>query len=203
MTLPVFGLRPILAARLRASKLPKPVICTFEPFFNSVAMMPLSSKSASTVRVASAFDILVRIANAEVSSALFTAISLKGGAETRMNTEQLWDIPQKSARLLDFLDPPRRRASVAPQPGPRVTSGPMFQQANRPGWVEVISGVMFSGKSEELIRRVRRAVIARKHVQVFKSHLDARYAGLYTVSTHDGGTVEAEPVDSSAEILRR
>jgi len=36
----------------------------------------------------------------------------------------------------------------------------MFQQANRPGWVEVISGVMFSGKSEELIRRVRRAVIA-------------------------------------------
>ena len=79
----------------------------------------------------------------------------------------------------------------------------MFQQANRPGWIEVISGVMFSGKSEELIRRVRRAVIARKHVQVFKSHLDARYAGLYTVSSHDGVTVEAEPVDSSEEIGRR
>src|SRR6266446_6305166 len=116
MTPPVFGLRPILAARLRASKLPKPVICTLEPFFNSVAMMPLSSKSASTVRVASAFDILVRIASAEVSSALFTAISLKGGAETRMNTEELWDIPRKSARLLDFLDPPlpvSRRCSPA------------------------------------------------------------------------------------------
>jgi len=56
----------------------------------------------------------------------------------------------------------------------------------RPGWIEVIAGVMFSGKSEELIRRVRRAVIARKQVQVFKSHLDARYAGLYNVSTHDG-----------------
>ena len=43
----------------------------------------------------------------------------------------------------------------------------MFQQPTRPGWIEVISGVMFSGKSEELIRRVRRAVIARKQVQVF------------------------------------
>ena len=73
----------------------------------------------------------------------------------------------------------------------------------RPGWIEVIAGVMFSGKSEELIRRVRRAVIARKQVQVFKSHLDARYAGLYNVSTHDGITVEAEPVDSSAEIMQR
>src|SRR6266545_3318591 len=79
----------------------------------------------------------------------------------------------------------------------------MFQQANRPGWVEVISGVMFSGKSEELIRRVRRAVIARKQVQVFKSHLDARYAGLFSVSSHDGVTVEAEPVDSAEEIARR
>src|SRR2546426_1531282 len=62
---------------------------------------------------------------------------------------------------------------------------------------------MFSGKSEELIRRVRRAVIARKEVQVFKSHLDARYAGLFSVSSHDGVTVEAEPVDSAEEISRR
>ena len=73
----------------------------------------------------------------------------------------------------------------------------------RPGWIEIISGVMFSGKSEELIRRVRRAVIARKRVQVFKSHLDARYAGLYSVTTHDGLTVEADPIDSSGEIMRR
>lgn len=73
----------------------------------------------------------------------------------------------------------------------------------RPGWIEVIAGVMFSGKSEELIRRVRRAVIAKKQVQVFKSHLDARYAGLYNVTTHDGLAVEAEPVDSSDEIARR
>jgi thymidine kinase len=72
----------------------------------------------------------------------------------------------------------------------------------RPGWIEVISGVMFAGKSEELIRRVRRAVIAHRQVQVFKSHLDARYAGLYSVTTHDGLTVEAEPVDNSEQIAR-
>ena len=72
----------------------------------------------------------------------------------------------------------------------------------RPGWIEVITGVMFSGKSEELIRRVRRAVIAKKQVQVFKSHLDARYAGLYSVTTHDGLTVEAEPIDSAEQIAR-
>jgi thymidine kinase len=74
--------------------------------------------------------------------------------------------------------------------------------ATRPGWIEVISGVMFSGKSEELIRRVRRAIIARKRVQVFKSHLDDRYYGLYRVTTHDGISVDAQPADSAAEIMR-
>ncbi len=68
------------------------------------------------------------------------------------------------------------------------------------GWIEVVAGVMFSGKSEELIRRVRRALIARKRVQVFKSHLDARYAGIYSVSSHDGRTVEAIPADSASQI---
>lgn len=62
---------------------------------------------------------------------------------------------------------------------------------------------MFSGKSEELIRRLRRAVIARKKVQVFKSHLDARYAGIYQVSSHDGRTVEAIPVDTTEQIRAR
>jgi thymidine kinase len=66
----------------------------------------------------------------------------------------------------------------------------------------VISGVMFAGKSEELIRRVRRAIIARRRVQVFKSHLDARYTGLYSVSSHDGTELDASPVDSAAEIFR-
>jgi thymidine kinase len=70
------------------------------------------------------------------------------------------------------------------------------------GWIEVICGVMFSGKSEELIRRVRRAIIARKKVQVFKSHLDERYSGIYQVSSHDGRTVEAVPIDTPEQIAR-
>lgn len=69
------------------------------------------------------------------------------------------------------------------------------------GWMEVIAGVMFSGKTEELLRRVRRATIARKRVQVFKSHLDDRYAGLWAVSSHDRRSFEATPVDSSAQFL--
>ena len=76
-----------------------------------------------------------------------------------------------------------------------------FQTAG--GWIEVIAGVMFSGKSEELIRRVRRAMIARKKVQVFKSHLDERYQGLYAVSSHDGRSVEAIPIDSSIQIAQQ
>jgi len=75
--------------------------------------------------------------------------------------------------------------------------------SSHPGWIEVISGVMFSGKSEELLRRVRRAVIGRKRVQVFKSHLDDRYAGLQRIATHDGVMAEAVPVDTAGEILRR
>jgi thymidine kinase len=69
--------------------------------------------------------------------------------------------------------------------------------------MEVIAGSMFSGKTEELLRRVRRATIARKRVQVFKSHLDDRYAGLWAVSSHDRRTFDATPVDSSSQILLR
>lgn len=72
----------------------------------------------------------------------------------------------------------------------------------RPGSIEVIAGVMFSGKSEELLRRVRRALIARRRVQVFKSHLDERYAGLQRVASHDGATFEATPVADAAELFR-
>jgi thymidine kinase len=74
--------------------------------------------------------------------------------------------------------------------------------ATKPGWIEVISGVMFSGKSEELIRRVRRAMIAHKRVQVFKSHLDDRFS-VYSVTTHDGVTVEARPVSCALEIAEQ
>lgn len=68
------------------------------------------------------------------------------------------------------------------------------------GRVEVISGVMFSGKSEELLRRIRRAVIARKRVQVFKSRLDHRYGGAARLSSHDGSEIDAVPVGRSREI---
>ncbi len=73
----------------------------------------------------------------------------------------------------------------------------------REGWIEVVCGVMFSGKSEELMRRVRRAIIARKNVQVFKSHLDDRYGGIQEISSHDGSSVQAIPASSSVEIAER
>jgi thymidine kinase len=82
-----------------------------------------------------------------------------------------------------------------------VTSDTYFTA--RDGWIEVIAGVMFSGKSEELLRRVRRATIAKRRVQVFKSHLDQRYAGVFKVSSHDGRTTEAVPVDTAAQIAER
>lgn len=68
------------------------------------------------------------------------------------------------------------------------------------GWIEVITGVMFSGKSEEMLRRVRRALIARRKVQVFKSHLDDRYGGVFSVSSHDGQEADAYPVSNSTQI---
>jgi thymidine kinase len=77
-----------------------------------------------------------------------------------------------------------------------------MEKETRPGSIEVIAGVMFAGKSEELIRRVRRAVIARRSVQVFTSHLDRRYTGLYSVSSHDGTELDASPVASAAEVFR-
>ncbi|AJD92356.1 thymidine kinase [Jeotgalibacillus malaysiensis] len=68
------------------------------------------------------------------------------------------------------------------------------------GWVEVICGSMFSGKSEELIRRVRRAQFARQHILVFKPKLDDRYSEEAIVS-HNGASVIAVPVEHSSEIL--
>lgn len=67
------------------------------------------------------------------------------------------------------------------------------------GWIEVISGVMFSGKSEELIRRVRRAEIARRRVQLFKSRLDTR-GGTAQIVSHDGSEIDAHAVSGSREL---
>ncbi len=70
------------------------------------------------------------------------------------------------------------------------------------GWIEVVCGPMFSGKSEELIRRLRRAMIARKRVQVFKPALDDRYSRDEIVS-HGDVRMKSEVVANSAEILTR
>jgi thymidine kinase len=78
-----------------------------------------------------------------------------------------------------------------------------METPGRDGWVEVISGVMFSGKSEELMRRVRRAMLAKKKVQVFKSHLDERYGGIQNVGSHDGRRIEAEAVQTSFDVMSR
>jgi thymidine kinase len=77
-------------------------------------------------------------------------------------------------------------------------------QARTPwgGWVEVITGSMFSGKSEELIRRLRRAIIAKQRVQVFKPALDTRYGSAQVVS-HSRWRLEAERVAKATEILGR
>jgi thymidine kinase len=64
---------------------------------------------------------------------------------------------------------------------------------SHPGWIEVITGSMFSGKSEELIRRMRRAQIARQRVQVFKPSIDGRYSLEHIVS-HSDMRIEAEMV---------
>ena len=70
------------------------------------------------------------------------------------------------------------------------------------GWIEVVCGSMFSGKTEELIRRLRRARIAKQKVQVFKPALDQRYHS-EQVASHNGLQWEAVPVGSAREILDR
>jgi len=68
------------------------------------------------------------------------------------------------------------------------------------GSIEVVCGSMFSGKTDELIRRLRRAVIARKSVQVFKPSIDIRYA-VEKVTSHAGADFDAIPVLKSSEVL--
>ncbi len=70
------------------------------------------------------------------------------------------------------------------------------------GWIEVIVGPMFSGKSEELIRRLRRAEIARQRVQIFKPAIDERYAANEIVS-HSGLGIPSETVTKAEEVLAR
>lgn len=68
------------------------------------------------------------------------------------------------------------------------------------GRIELVCGSMFSGKTEELIRRVRRAMIAKQQVQVFKPQIDNRYS-VEEVASHNGQRITAIPLDNSSEIL--
>lgn len=70
----------------------------------------------------------------------------------------------------------------------------------RSGWVEVIAGSMFSGKTEELMRRLRRARIAGQKIEIFKPLVDVRYSTTEVVS-HDQNSITSTPVDSSGNIV--
>ncbi|MBR5467242.1 MAG: thymidine kinase [Bacteroidaceae bacterium] len=70
----------------------------------------------------------------------------------------------------------------------------------RRGRIEVICGSMFSGKTEELIRRIKRAMFARQKVEIFKPAIDTRYSEADVVS-HEGNSIPSTPIDSSASLL--
>jgi thymidine kinase len=74
------------------------------------------------------------------------------------------------------------------------------QMKHYTGQIEVVCGSMFSGKTEELIRRIRRAIIAKQTVQVFKPQIDSRY-GIEQVTSHNGQNVKAIPLQKASQIL--
>jgi len=73
-------------------------------------------------------------------------------------------------------------------------------ESHRPGRIEVVCGSMFSGKTEELIRRMKRAEFARQKVEIFKPAIDTRYSEEDVVS-HDQHSIPSTPIDSSSSIL--
>ncbi|MBQ6227870.1 MAG: thymidine kinase [Prevotella sp.] len=73
-------------------------------------------------------------------------------------------------------------------------------ELHRPGRIEVVCGSMFSGKTEELIRRIKRAVFAKQRVEIFKPAIDTRYSDEEVVS-HDRNSIVSTPVDTSGTIL--
>src|SRR6476646_6564267 len=81
-------------------------------------------------------------------------------------------------------------------------SGEHLMFASRTGCIEVVCGSMFSGKTEELLRRIKRARLARQRVQLFKPKVDQRYAAVKVVS-HEGANADAVPVASAAELIER
>ena len=82
-----------------------------------------------------------------------------------------------------------------------MTAPTAHDSPQKTGWIEVIVGCMFSGKTEELIRRIRRAQIARQQVAIFKPGIDNRYSSAHIVS-HSEARLESVSVENSADILR-
>ncbi len=80
---------------------------------------------------------------------------------------------------------------------PHLGGGPPKEQA---GWIEVICGCMFSGKTEELIRRLNRAIIAKQRVEIFKPVMDKRYHHEHIVS-HNENAIRSTPVNFASDIL--
>ena len=81
----------------------------------------------------------------------------------------------------------------------------MFLEPNvtgaRSGWIEIICGSMFSGKTEEIIRRLKRAEIAKQQVEIFKPAIDVRYHQLDIVSHNNQNRIRSTPVDNASAIL--
>lgn len=75
----------------------------------------------------------------------------------------------------------------------------LAEETHRPGRIEVVCGSMFSGKTEELIRRMKRAKFAKQKVEIFKPSLDTRYSDVDVVS-HDQHSIPSTPIDSSSTI---
>ncbi len=75
-----------------------------------------------------------------------------------------------------------------------------LENAKRNGWIEVVCGSMFSGKTEELIRRLKHAQFSKQKVKIFKPAIDVRYSEEYVVS-HDSHAIRCTPVENSDNIL--
>ena len=84
--------------------------------------------------------------------------------------------------------------------GEVALTDPMIHHRDRHGWIEIVCGSMFSGKTEELIRRIRRANIARQKVLVFKHSIDIRYVA-EKLTSHNGMAFEAVKVEKARDIL--
>ena len=76
----------------------------------------------------------------------------------------------------------------------------LYGEAHRPGRIEVVCGSMFSGKTEEFIRRMKRATFAKQKVEIFKPSIDTRYSDEEVVS-HDQNSIRSTPIESSGSLL--